>query len=239
MRRTLIVATSLGALALPSVASAHVSIHPNTLPAASNPTLDVRVPNEESGANVVKVDMQVPPGFLDISTELPAGWRATVLKRKLATPQSTDSGPVTQEVSEVIWTAPASGGIPPGSFLQFPISTAIPDSAAGQTLTFKVLQTYSNGDVVRWIEAPDSAGHPAATVNVTPKGGVLEDVAGTEAGPGPSPGAGAGAGAPTGTKAATGSKGASLGLGIAALILGGLGLLVAIAAIGTARARRP
>jgi uncharacterized protein YcnI len=238
MRRTLIVASALGGLWLPAAASAHVSLHPNTLPAASNPTIDIRVPNEEDRANVVKVDMQVPPGFLEISTELPTGWRATVLKRKLATPQTTDSGPVTEEISEVIWSASQKGGIPPGSFLQFPITTAIPDSAVGQTLSFKVIQTYSDGDVVRWIEAPDSAGHPAPTVNVTAKGGALEDVAGSEAGPGPPTGAGAGAVAPAGTKAVTVSKGASRSLGIAALIVGALGLLAGIAALASARVPR-
>ncbi len=229
MRQALTVASAIGALALPAVASAHVSLHPNVLPAASNPTLDVRVPNEENRANVVKVDMQVPPGFLDVSTQIPPGWTATVLKRKLQAPVKTDSGTITEEVSEVIWTAPSKAGIPPGSFLQFPITTAIPDVAAGQSLTFKVLETYSNGDVVRWIEPADSTGHPAPTVDITARGGVLQDVAGTEAGPGRPPVNGQGQA--TSTKPATVAAGASKGLGIAALVLGGLALVVALAAI--------
>ena len=232
MRRTLLIATAAGALALPAAAGAHVSLHPNTLPASSNPTINIRVPDEEDKASTVKVDVQIPPGFLDISTELPPGWRATVLKRKLATAVKTDAGTVTEEVSEIIWTAPAGGGIPPGSFLQFPISTAIPDGDAGQTLTFKVIQTYSNGDVVRWIEAPDSMNHPAPTVNITAQGGLLEDVAGTEAGPGSPPPTGSSAPA----RAAT-TTGASKGLGVAALIIGALGLLVALGAIARGRPR--
>jgi uncharacterized protein YcnI len=231
MRRTLLAATAAGLLGFPAVAGAHVSVHPNVLPASSNPTLDVRVPNEETSAKTVTVDMQVPPGFLDVAVELPPGWRAQKLMRKLATPARTDSGTVTEEVSEIIWTAPRGGGIPPGSFVEFPITTAIPDGDAGLTLTFKVLQTYSNGDVVRWIDPSLAADHPAPTVDVTPKGGLIEDFAGREAGPGPLPASLAPAAA---TPAA--SKGASKGLGIAALVLGALALLVAIA--GVARGRR-
>jgi uncharacterized protein YcnI len=239
VRRTLLIATAAGALALPAAAEAHVSLHPNTLPAASNPTIVVRVPSEEDRASTVKVDMQIPPGFLDISTQLPPGWGASVLKHKLATPIKTDSGTVTEEISEVIWTAPAREGIPPGSFLQFPITTAIPDADAGQTLTFKVIQTYSNGDVVRWIEAPDSTNHPAPTVDITPKGGLIEDVAGTEAGPGPPPTAAAAvSGGGSSSAPASTTKGASKGLGVAALILGGLALLVALGAAAGGRSRR-
>ncbi len=103
--------------------------------------------------------------------------------RKLAAALKTSSGTVTEEVSELIWSAQKGGGIPPGSFVQFPITTAIPDGAAGQTLSFKVLQTYSNGDVVRWIDPTLADNHPAPTVDVTPAGGVIEDYAGMEAGP--------------------------------------------------------
>ena len=239
MRRTLLAAAALATMTLPANALGHVSFHPNTLPASSNPTLNVRVPNEESNASVVKVDMQIPPGFLDISTQLPSGWKATVLKRKLATPVKTDAGTITEDVSEVIWSAPKAAGIPPGSFLQFPISTAVPDGDAGQTLTFKVIQTYSNGDVVRWIEAPNSMMHPAPTVNITPAGGVLLDAAGTEAGPGPVP-ANATAIAPASRTpaAASPAKRASQALGIAALVVGALALLLALGAVASARGRR-
>ena len=237
MRRTVLAATVLGAMTLPATAVAHVSLHPNTLPASSNPTLDVRVPNEETDANVVKVDMQIPPGFLDISTQLPTGWKATVLKRKLATPVKTDTGTITEEVSEIIWSAPKAAGIPPGSFLQFPISTAIPDGDAGQTLTFKVIQTYSNGDAVRWIEPPNSMMHPAPTINITAAGGVLQDVAGTEAGPGAPPASTTTPAGPARTPA-TATTGASKGLGIAALVVGALALLLALGAVASARGRR-
>jgi uncharacterized protein YcnI len=232
MRRA-VIAAAAGSLLLPAAAQAHVSIHPNTLPAGSNPTLEVRIPNEQDNARTVKVDMQVPPGFVDATTQLPAGWKVSVRHTKLAKPVKTDDGTVTEQVSEIIWTASGGGGIPPESFQQFPVLTAIPDADAGKTLTFKVLQTYSNGQTTRWIEPAGSEEHPAPTVNVTAKGGALQDVAGTEAGPGPAKSAAAA----TPAKTASTTKGASKGLGIAALIVGIVALLVALA--GVALVRRP
>jgi uncharacterized protein YcnI len=235
LKRYAIMTVITALLVLPAAASAHISLHPNTVPAGSNPTWEVRVPSEEEGANTVKVDMQVPPGFTDASTEIPLGWTAKVLHTKLATPIQTDSGPVTEEVSEIIWSAKGPG-IPSGSFQSFPILAAVPDNAAGHTLTFKVIQTYSNGKVVRWIEAPSSEQHPAPTVNVTAKGGVLQDVAGTEAGPGAVPTGNTSTTAAPASKSES-SKGASKGLAIAALIVGALGLLIGLLALAAARRR--
>ena len=64
--------------------------------------------------------------------------------------------------SRITWTATSKAdGIAPGQFQDFPLSVQIPGKA-GDTLTFKALQTYSDGEVVRWIGAPD-ADKPAPT----------------------------------------------------------------------------
>jgi uncharacterized protein YcnI len=223
---------AMGALALPAAAQAHVSLHPNTLPAGSFPTIDIRVPNEEENANTTKLAVQFPPGFLDVSTGYLPGWSVKVLKQKLAKPIKTDEGTVTEQIREVIWSG---GRFPPETFLDFPISTSVPDDAAGKALTFKAVQTYDSGKVVRWI-GPPSANDPAPTVNVTANGGVLQDVAGTETGPGSPPGAAQPAG--SATKATTSSsRGASKGLGISALVVAIVALLIALGAL--AMRRRP
>jgi uncharacterized protein YcnI len=234
MRKTATVILSAAAtLILPSAAQAHVSLHPNTLPAGSFPTLDLRVPNEEKSANTSKVAIQFPPGFLDVSTGYLPGWKAQVITRKLAKPVKTNEGTVSEEVREVVWSG---GKIPPEQFLEFPISTTVPDDASGRTLTFKVVQTYDNGKTAHWIGPPD-ADQPAATVNVTAKGGALEDVAGTEAGPGSPQAATQTSG--TATKAGTSSsKRASKGLGIAALVVGILALVIGLAALVVSRRPR-
>ena len=63
-----------GALIAPASAQAHISLHPNTIPAGAFATLDVRVPGEQEGAYVTKVDMQFPPGFTGVDYENVPGW---------------------------------------------------------------------------------------------------------------------------------------------------------------------
>ncbi len=154
------------ALALAPAAFAHVTIQPDEAPAGGFVRLDVRVPNEQEKADTVRVDLQLPPGFVEASYEPVAGWTVQVKTRKLAEPVQTDDGPVSEEVGEIVWTAQRDeSGIAPGQFVDFPLSVQIPGKA-GDTLTFKALQTYSNGDVARWIGPPDSD-EPAPRVTVT------------------------------------------------------------------------
>jgi len=165
---TLAAATAVAALALPAAAAAHVTVNPSTGAAGAFTELQIRVPNEQDDANTTKVQVQLPDGFAEASYEPRPGWSVKVTHEKLATPVQTDDGPVTEEVKEITWTGDGSadGRIAPGQFVDFPLSVQIPENAAGKTLTFKALQTYSGGDVVRWIGAPDSD-HPAPTLKVS------------------------------------------------------------------------
>jgi uncharacterized protein YcnI len=226
------------ALAAPSAAAAHVSVHPNAVPAGANATLSIRVPNETDNATTTKIQVKFPSGFIGVATEPPPGWTAKVLTSKLAKPVQTDDGPVDTQVSEVDWTARAGAGIKPGEFAQFPISVALPGKA-GDVLTFKTVQTYSNGQVARWIGAPD-ADQPAPTIDVTPKGGVIQDVAGGEAGPGALPAAGSTAAkaSPAATRTVVEKQSSDDTLAIIALVVGLLGLGAGAAGLVAARRAR-
>ncbi len=228
MRRIALALAAAVALLVPAVAQAHVSLHPNEVPTGSFATLDIRVPNEMEGANTVKLAVQVPPGFLDISTEYMPGWTSKVLTSKLAKPVQTEDGEVTEQVKEIIWTGGGKQGlIPPGQFLNFPISTEIPGKE-GEVLTFKVLQYYDNGEVVRWIGPPNSE-EPAPQIDVTSEGGVLQDVAGSETAP-PSPSEAPAESSESSSESSSGDS-ASKGLGISALAIGALGLILGAAAL--------
>lgn len=207
------------ALALPATAGAHVTLQPSEAAAGDFTVLDVRVPNERDDAATTKVDVQLPSGFVFASYQPVPGWSVEVKSERLARPLQTDDGPVTSEVRQMTWSADSDkAGIQPGQFQDFPISVQIPGEA-GDTLTFKALQTYDNGEVVRWIGAPDSE-EPAPQVAVT---------AGEEGHHG--------AAAEPEASGSDHSEGASQGLGIAALVLGALGLLAGGAAL--LRSRRP
>jgi periplasmic copper chaperone A len=242
--RTIAALLALAALTIPAVAGAHISLHPNTIPAGAFVTLDVRVPGEQQGAYVYKVDMLVPPGFTAIDTQSVPGWSVKEIVVKPAKPIKADEGPVDEEVSQIVWTGDRSklGRIENGSFIQFPLSIAMPVDLTGRSLAFKTVQYYSNGKIVHWI-GPPSAEFPAPTLNVTAKGGVIEDLAGGEAGPtaGETP---TGQGATSTPASAISSGGASTpggtsnGLAIAALIVGALGLIAGIGGLVVARRAR-
>jgi uncharacterized protein YcnI len=225
------------ALLAPAAAQAHISLHPNTIPAGAFVTLDVRVPGEQAGAYAYKVDMLIPPGFTEIDTQNVPGWSVKEVMSRLTTPIQTDAGPVSEEVSQIVWSGDRSrlGRVENGQFIQFPLSIAMPESIAGRSLAFKTIQYYSNGKVIHWIGSP-SAEYPAPTLNVTAKGGVVQEVAGGEAGPTPgqTPSGQSAAASASAATAKTGG-GASEGLGVAALLVGALGLLAGIGGIVVAR----
>jgi len=226
-----------GALLVPASAQAHISLHPNTIPAGAFATLDVHVPGEQEGAYIKKVDVLFPQGFTGVDYENVAGWSTKVIETKLTTPIKEDGETIDTEVSQIVWTWTGPlGKVNNGQFIQFPLSLAIPDNAKGKALEFRTVQTYSNGQVVHWISPSLEAEHPSPRINVTAKGGVIQDIAGDEAGPQ----AGQTAGGPSATatppavvKQANG--GASKGLGIAALILGALGVIAGLGALAASR----
>jgi uncharacterized protein YcnI len=237
-KKVAVLLIAAGVLLAPAGAQAHISLHPNTIPAGAFATLDVRVPGEQQGAYVKKVDVLFPRGFTGVDYENVPGWSTKVIEAKLATPIEEDGETIDTEVSQIVWTWTGPlGKVNNGQFIQFPLSLAIPDDATGRALEFRTVQTYSNGQVVHWISPSLSSEHPSPRINVTAKGGVIQDVAGDEAGPEAGQTA-ASSSTPAPATTVQASGGASKGLGIAALILGALGLIAGLAALAASR-RRP
>jgi uncharacterized protein YcnI len=232
-RRIVLAATATFIAMVPAVAQAHVSLHPNAIPAGSFVTTNIRVPNEEAHASTTSVQVKLPAGVLSALGAPPAGWTFTAKTRKLAKPIKTDDGTVTTETTEVDFSG---GKILPDAFESFPLTLSIPDSAKdGDVLAFPTVQHYSNGKVARWIGATE-ADMPAPTVDVTPAGGALLDVTGGDAGPPATlPANLAGASEAAAPPAATVVKKQSSGLAIVALIVGALGLVLGAAALATRR----
>ena len=217
-----ILATALVAvLAIAPAAAAHVTLQPEEAPAGGFTRLDVRVPTERDNASTTKVDVQFPPGFLFVSTEPVPGWNSEITMRKLDKPVEQFGEQITEEVDRVTFTADGEG-IGPGQFQDFGLSLGVPDKA-GSTLTFKAVQTYSNGEVVRWIGPPD-ADEPAPQVKLTAaegEGGAAEPAAQQ----------------PQAPAAEEDDDSGSDTLSIIALIVGGLGLVAGLAALLTGRGR--
>jgi uncharacterized protein YcnI len=221
-RKQIAGAVVAAALVVPAAAQAHVTVQPKQAMAGAFTVESIRVPTEVDNASTVKVAVQFPPGqFANVAYQSTPGWTVDVKTSKLAKPIQTDDGPVTAGVDTITWTAGSTAdGIGPGQFRDFPLSLAIP-STPGKTLTFKALQTYSNGKVVRWIGAP-GADTPAPQVTILPAASATT----TTATPAPATPAAA---------APASSDGASKGLGIAALVVAIVAALLGAAALLTRR----
>ena len=166
---------ALGGLTLAATAQAHVTVHPNALPADGFTVIDVQVPNEADEASTVRVDVQFPNGIYVASPGVLPGWKSRVITQKLAKPVRVEPGfSVSSRVARVVFSG---GRIGPGQFLSFPVSIKVPAAKAGTLLTFKALQTYSNGEIVRWIGNP-SADNPAPQVMVRPASSPVLDYPG-------------------------------------------------------------
>lgn len=216
MIRSTTALTAALVLFAPALAQAHVTVQPKEATAGAYVVENVRVPNETQDATTTRIAVQMPPGFASVSYAAVPGWEVGVKKSKLATPVKTDDGEVTDQVDQITFTAAKGAGIAPGQFQDFPLSIKVPDEPG--TLTFKAVQTYDNGDVVRWIGAPD-ADEPAPQLTVVPDTGTKQTVAAT----------------PTTATVTPPANDGGDGLAIAALVVGGLGLAAGLGALATVR----
>ena len=230
MRRPMLAALAALLLA-PAAAQAHVTVQPDTAPAGGFTRLDVRVPNERDDAGTTKVDVQLPPGFIAASYEPVPGWKVKVTRSKADEPIDTGEGLKSDtQVSRITWTGDGKEGVvAPGEFQDFGLSLKMPEGKAGDKLTFKALQTYDDGQVVRWI-GPEDADEPAPVVT-------LEDgsAGGGHGAPPPPPGAARSSRprAPPPRRPTT-TAGRDT-LSIVAVVLGALALIAALGALAAAR----
>jgi uncharacterized protein YcnI len=216
VRKLILTATALGALALPATASAAVTLQPDAAPAGKFTRLDVRVPTER-GVATKRVVLDLPPGFAFASFEPVAGWKVRMTQRELVQPLTIDGTEFDEEISRITWTADSKADrIPPGGFQDFGLAVRIPDGEPGSKLTFTALQEYADGEKVRFV---GGTGSENAAPQVT-----LDDL------PGPAEAATARAEAVARPAAAAAAQDLpSRDLVIAALAAGGLGVLMGFA----------
>jgi uncharacterized protein YcnI len=220
-------------LAVP--AFAHVTTDPDSAPQGGEITLGFRSPNEEANANITQLEVDFPTDtpLLGVDVQPLPGWTPKVTERNLNPPVQTDDGPVSQAVSQIIWTATAGGGTQPGQFQEFYVLVQQLPTKANQVV-FKALQTYSDGTVVRWIDpvtaAQPSPDHPTPILKLT---SAADSGAATT--PSTSSGTPTQAAVNTSNLAKTSSVHNAIIFGIVGIIIGALGLIVAIIAIATRR----
>jgi uncharacterized protein len=159
-------------LALSAPAFAHVSVQPEGEAAKGGwATVDFKVPNERDKASTTKLEVSFPTDhpLASVMPQPVEGWTVKVTKTKLAKPVEMEGEKIDEAVSKVTWTATGKG-IEAGFFQKFPVAVGqLPEDA--DELVFKALQTYSDNEVVRWIE-PQKEGeaepeNPAPVLTLT------------------------------------------------------------------------
>jgi uncharacterized protein YcnI len=222
------VLTAAGLLGAAGVASAHVTVHPESYPkGATDGVLTFRVPNEEDTASTTQVKVYLPTDHpvLGVLVSPQDGWTAKVTTTKLKTPVKTDDGTITEAASEITWTG---GKIGAGQYEDFNVAFGqLPEDT--DQLTFKALQTYSDGKTVRWIEAAGSGDeepeNPAPVLKLNAKSAGEDGGSGTAA-------SSASSKSPAASESkASASDSTARGLGVAGLVVGVLGLVAAAFAV--------
>jgi uncharacterized protein YcnI len=228
------VVAALAALVAAPAASAHVTLNPREWEAGGFARFAVRVPNERPNAATVEVTVQFPENVISASFQPVPGWKRTVTMVKLDVPIEGEDGQITERIDSVTWSG---GRIEPGEFQEFGLSFRVPEDAAGTTLVFPSLQTYSGGEIVRWIGDEESE-EPAPTVAVLEA--ASEDEHGLSGGTDTTMEEEDGETTPEGTGVGTSSafEDDDDGLATVALVLGIAGLVAGLAALGVALGNR-
>lgn len=171
--RLLTFAATLGGAVLLTAtpAAAHVTVTPSTADLGGFTEVTLRVPNERDVATTrVEVVLPEDARLLSVSVRPQPGWTAEVTESRMATPVVSEGDTISQAPSRVIWSG---GRIDAGEYQNFDISAG-PLPRTPMDLTFKVLQTYADGEVARWIDGPLPSGeepeHPASVLHVQAPG---------------------------------------------------------------------
>ncbi|MCE5039228.1 YcnI family copper-binding membrane protein [Staphylococcus auricularis] len=137
-------------LGFSKVADAHVTLNPDQSEPGSYDKYDVRVPVEKD-ANTNKVELNVPDGVNVANVQPVDGW-----KHKLD--KDSDGN-----IKKITWSAEGKG-IGPDEFTEFPIVVANPEDEG--TFKWKAIQSYDNGEKVKWTNEDEDSDTPAPATEV-------------------------------------------------------------------------
>jgi len=154
-------------------ASAHVTVSSPDAKPGGYAKVVFRVPSESEKASTTKLVVTLPKDhpFASVGAQVKAGWKVEKTKEKLAATVKVGDLTLTEAIATVTWTStPGSVGVPPNDFDEFALSVGrLPEGV--DSLNFPAVQTYSDGEVVKWVElakdGADKPEHPAPALKLT------------------------------------------------------------------------
>lgn len=221
-------AAALGAAGLallPATAGAHVTVHTDSTASGSFSALTFRVPNESDTASTVKLEVQLPKDtpFLYVSSKPIPGWTVKMTEAPLPEPVESEGTKITKAITTVTWTASGGAAVKPGEYQDFSISAG-PLPKPG-TIELPAVQTYSDGEVVKWNQPTPASGeepeYPVPTFVIT-----AAEAEGSHTDAAPAPNTGEAAASPTDS-----TDPLARGLAIGGILVGAAGVATAVVAV--------
>lgn len=153
---------------------AHVTLEQSNAETSTYTKATLRVGHGCEGLPTAVLRVQIPNGFQGPKPMPKQGWTLATLRSKLSTPYDNDGTPVTEDVSEITWTANSREAYLADAYYdEFVLRGKTPDAAG--PLWFKVTQLCKGSDKTGrtdWDEVPASGTstkalkYPAALLNV-------------------------------------------------------------------------
>ncbi len=135
----------------------------------------LRVGHGCEGLPTAVLRVQIPDGFQGVKPMPKQGWTLATMRAKLASPYDNHGTAVTEDVSEITWTANSRDAyLEDAHYDEFVLRGKTP--AIAGPLWFKVTQLCKEGDKLgqnAWVEVPATGNaskglqYPAALLNVT------------------------------------------------------------------------
>lgn len=174
-RRTAVVvlgAAAFGAFAFASPAAADVTATPSEATRGDGAKVTFQLPEERPGAYTTKIELVAPEAnpVAEIYPMSADEWAPQITMRKLAQPIPGLHGlPISEATASITWTR-FTGAPKPGAVTEVAVSMG-PMPQQGNQVVFTLVQTYSDGTVVRWADPPAAEGgpkpaHPAVVVKL-------------------------------------------------------------------------
>jgi uncharacterized protein YcnI len=161
----------LATMALATPAAADVTVTPPTGTQGGALKLVFRVSEERAPAYTTKIDLELPQE-LPVAEVYPMNvphWAPRITVRTLDKAVEAIHGVQTTEVaSKITWTRAAKAPAKPSVPVE--VVVALGPLPRADTMAFAVIQTYSDGKVVRWADQPGAspAANPAPTISLRP-----------------------------------------------------------------------
>ena len=208
---------------IPAVsASAHVSASASSTAAGSSSVITFSVPHGCDGSPTTGIEIQIPETILSVTPTVNPNWTVEKQTITLDEPLEGPHGEVTERVASVVYTT-TGDGLADGYRDTFDVQVLLPEGEAGDAVEFPVVQTCAEGST-EWV------GDEAPTVFLTAA------AEGDEHGHGDADGESGEHAADDATATASGDDVLARTLGVAGLVVGAVGIVIAVAARRGAKA---